>query len=101
MEGVGWGRKVAEMGWLVDGSLVEWVERRVETVVEVVVEHVERGPIEESQRVAVVEFETLDGEDPLEIGPRSCWWPWWSLPAKIAKKTNRLHCLKVQDINTA
>ena len=59
----------------IEGTPVEWVERSLEMVVEVEVERVGRGPIEENQRVVVAEFETLDVENPHESGPRSCWWP--------------------------
>ena len=76
VEVVGWERKAAEIEWSVKRSPVEWVERKAEKVVEVVVEHVGQGPIEESQPVAVVEFENRHDEDPLEIGPGSCCWPW-------------------------
>ena len=80
---------------------MEWVERRVGKVEEVVVEHVEQGPNEESQPVASMEFKKHHDEDPLEIVPCSCCWPWWSLQSKIANKIGEPHCLKVQGMNTA
>ena len=48
---------------------MEWVERKAGKVVEEVVEHVEQGPIEESQPIVDVGFENHHDEDPLEIGP--------------------------------